>query len=280
MIDHLETLIEIQKLGTMAKASASLRVGQSAVSKRIAALEHTTGLKLLEKVGRNVALTPAGIALLDRVSPLLAQLRESLTETRVESRKKVRLGVSESILSSWGAKNLNRVFDKLDIEVEYHCHRSPLVAQRVESGIYDLGFCCGKIANSNTLLTQSVGEEELVLVSNSSRQLKQTSTPLDILTIEQSSATWKSIRYDVLKNKLNPVWEIESFFSIGQLANAGHGIGLVPLGVAKSLGIKKSCITHLKWPIYRPIQLIYKKSKLDQPHFVELIKQLQKVKCE
>ena len=39
MIENLETLIALSKAGTMMEASTALRISQSAVSKRIAALE-------------------------------------------------------------------------------------------------------------------------------------------------------------------------------------------------------------------------------------------------
>ena len=49
MIENLETLIALSKTGTMMEASTSLRISQSAVSKRIAALERYYDRDLIER---------------------------------------------------------------------------------------------------------------------------------------------------------------------------------------------------------------------------------------
>lgn len=276
MIESLETLLELHKQGTMAKASTVLRISQSAVSKRIAAIEIYYGAKLVEKSGRNVALTDEALSLVERLGPLLVELRDAISERKGVAKKKIVLGVSESILSSWGAVRLERVFLKLELEVEYHSHRSPLVIEKVEAGIYDVGFCSGKISNPRSLISESLASEELVLVADSPKKFQ--SKAKDILSIEKSSATWKSVQNDIKNRNLNPIKEVESFFSIGQLAKAGYGIGLIPIGVAEALGIKKNCIHHLKPKLFRPVQVVYKKSKLERPYFRGLIEELKKVR--
>ncbi len=272
MIENLETLLELRKQGTMTKVSAVLRISQSAVSKRIATIEHYYGTKLVEKSGRNVSLTSEALNLVEKLGPLLVELREALREKREPDKKKVILGVSESILSSWGAAKLERIFRHLKIDVDYHSHRSPLVLQKVEAGTYDLGFCSGKIHNPRSLISESLTSEELVLVADSPRRFQANAK--DILSIEKTSATWKSIQNDIRRRNLTPIREIESFFSIGQLSKAGYGVGLIPIGVAEALGIKKSCIQHLKPKLFRPVQIVFKKSKLERPYFRELLEEL------
>lgn len=278
MLENLETLMMLHKHGSMARTSSVLRVGQSAVSKRISALENAYGLKLIEKVGRNVALTEEGRRLLEQVSPLLAQIREALHPQKSTSPKKLIIGVSESILSSWGARRLEEIFKKLDIKAEYHCHRSPLVLEKVEAGIYDLGICAGIMSNPRSIFSEEIAKEELVLIAKDREQLTSRRGERDILSIERSSATWKCIQERVAMAKLNPVREVESFFSIAQLAMAGYGVGLVPVGVARSLGVEGTSLLSLRPKIFRGIQIVYKKSKLERSYFEELLEELRKVK--
>lgn len=275
MLTHLETLIELHKQGTMLRTSSILRISQSTVSKRISALESHYGTKLIEKKGRNVTLTEEARLLLNRISPLLSELRESIYQTHHTHQKTIQLGVSESILSSWGAHQLKQIFDLLDINVEYHCHRSPLVVEKVESGLYDIGLCAGKITNSRSLIADEVALEEMVLIAQSPKDLKKANPAM--ISIETSSSTWKSIQNKFDRSKFKPTAEIESFFSVAQLALAGYGIGLVPLGVANTMKIPKNCISHFQPKIFRPIQVVYKKSKLEKPHFQELLKNLKKL---
>ena len=60
MIENLETLIALSKAGTMIEASTALRISQSSVSKRIAALERYYDRDLIERHGRLVVLTHHG----------------------------------------------------------------------------------------------------------------------------------------------------------------------------------------------------------------------------
>ncbi|MCB0394887.1 MAG: LysR family transcriptional regulator, partial [Bdellovibrionales bacterium] len=271
----LETLLELHRQGTMSTASRVLRVSQSAVSKRISNLEAHHQAQLIQRAGRNVRLTDEGLRLVEKVSPLLSELRELMAQKLSPPSERVVLGVSESILSSWGAQKFEDLFCKLKVDVEYHCHRSPVVLEKVESGIYDVGICAGKVVNSRSLISESIGEEEMVLVSKSPGRWNEPSA--EIICIENTSSTWRSIQRDVESRNLSIVHELESFFSVGQLALAGRGVGLIPVGVANVLGFKDSQIKKLRPKLSRPIQLVYKKSKLEQAHFSMLIGELSRL---
>ena len=80
MIENLETLIALSKTGTMMEASTALRISQSAVSKRIAALERYYDRDLIQRHGRRVVLTHHGTRLVERVTPLLSELRSVFLE--------------------------------------------------------------------------------------------------------------------------------------------------------------------------------------------------------
>ncbi|MGV7637479.1 LysR family transcriptional regulator, partial [Mycobacterium kansasii] len=60
----------------VAAAAASLGYTPSAVSQHVAALQRETGLKLLERVGRGVELTPAGRVLATEADGVLSSLND------------------------------------------------------------------------------------------------------------------------------------------------------------------------------------------------------------
>ncbi len=256
MIEHIETLDALEKYETMSKASTALRISQSAVSKRIAGLEFQIGKKLIERQGRRVVLTSDAISLLIKVRPLLVELKQSLHSESVGSNQKLSLGVSESILSSWGAKLLGKLKNKYsEIELTPHAHRSPVVIDRVRSGEYMIGICAGFCAKAPDLFVEEIGQEEFVIIRSS----KNTN---ELMTIEESSETWQSISRQVKKEKLNPTLRLESFFAIAALANSGVVDGLVPIGVAKSLGINKAKLVSTN--ITRPIIMVGRKTTLSR----------------
>ncbi len=263
MIENIETLLALHQQGTMLKASSMLRVSQSTVSKRITSLEQYFSKKLISKSGRRVVLTPEALKIVDKLGVLIGEIRELINEDIKE--QKCVVGVSESILSSWGPKYIIPKFEKLNFAVELHCHRSPLVVDKVEAGEYDLGICSGRITTSRSLVSDVIHQEEMVLVS------KGRFDKANIISIEKSSATWKSISSKLLKFNYDKIQYLESFFSIGQVAKSTKSIGLIPIGVARTMNFKATQIKSFKPKIYRPVQLIYKKSKLEQLKYNHLV---------
>ncbi|QYO75173.1 LysR family transcriptional regulator [Devosia salina] len=62
-----KTLLAVADEGSLSAAARSLGQTQPTVSRQIAALEHALGVTLFERTGRSVALTQAGVELLDHV---------------------------------------------------------------------------------------------------------------------------------------------------------------------------------------------------------------------
>lgn len=73
----LDAFIAIADSGSFSAAGERLHLTQPAVSKRIAALETQLGRRLFDRIGREVALTEAGLALLPRARRILAELDDS-----------------------------------------------------------------------------------------------------------------------------------------------------------------------------------------------------------
>jgi len=97
----LHTLVTVARTGSMAKASAYLAISQPAVSKTIAGMEHTFGVRLLDRRAHGVEPTIYGEALLKRADTLFGDLRDAVQE--IESLAdpaagEVRLGASGPVL--------------------------------------------------------------------------------------------------------------------------------------------------------------------------------------
>ena len=109
MIENLETLLTLARIGTMMEASTELRITQSAVSKRISTLERYYKRKLIQKKGRRVELTQHGQHLVDKISPVLSELRDLFIDEVASGKGELVIGVSDAILSSWGLKCFTRL---------------------------------------------------------------------------------------------------------------------------------------------------------------------------
>jgi len=71
---HLVYFREVARQLHFRKAAESLAIAQPALSRAIVQLEDALQVPLLERTRRGVSVTPAGVALLDRIEPLLRSL--------------------------------------------------------------------------------------------------------------------------------------------------------------------------------------------------------------
>jgi DNA-binding transcriptional LysR family regulator len=270
MVEGIEALIALERTGTISQAAAQLRLTQSAVSKRIQALENDLKINLIEPDGRRVRLTQKGILFLSKARLILVELK-SLKDLNSENEiKKYSIALSDSVAASWGPKLIKLATQSLEnVELEIHVHRSTLVEENVKLGRYHLGLCISPIHDPQ-IVSQTIVEEPMVLISSPSAGDKNTD---QLLTIEKNSGSWKAIEDKVLKHpkiKNLKIQHSESFAAIIQMVNEGFGNGLVPLGIAQAMNFNKKNTLVLSPNIKRPIKLIGRKNLMQQKHIIEL----------
>jgi DNA-binding transcriptional LysR family regulator len=123
-VGRLRALLELARCGTMAAAAEALFLTPSAVSQQIAQLEEEAGVKLTERIGRGVRLTPAGHALVghaERVMVVLDEARSELAELRREIAGELRVAAFSSIASAVlpdTVKALQHTYPRLEIVLE------------------------------------------------------------------------------------------------------------------------------------------------------------------
>lgn len=279
MLEGLEALFALERTGTISEAAAQLRLTQSAVSKRIQALQNEVQFSVIEPDGRRVRLTARGVALLDKARPLISELK-NLKNMQIENEMtQFSIGISDSIAASWGPR-LVRLAAKKEktIALDIHVHRSTLVEENVKLGRYHLGLCVSPNIE-NQLFYDVISEEPMVLLSNRFDPESQSET---LITIEPNSATWRAIGPDVMKHSKLKNYKftyVESFSAIVQMVQEGFGHGLVPIGVALTMGAPKKSIHLLIPSIKREIKLISRKNISLLPtieSFVRALKQTSK----
>jgi DNA-binding transcriptional LysR family regulator len=96
----LHVLMTVVQRGSMAKAAAELAVSQPAVSKAIADMEHTLGLRLLDRSRNGIEPTAYGRALVKRGLTIFDELKQGVEELEFLADPSVgslRIGSTESI---------------------------------------------------------------------------------------------------------------------------------------------------------------------------------------
>ena len=281
MIDRLEALAALHATGTTGHAAVGLRITQSAVSKRIAALEAELGMKLVERRGRHARLTPDGVRLLNDAQPLLFRLREVLQARAQPTREVVSLAATDSLLASWLPELLRRCLErKPGLHVELHAHRGPALLERVRSGRYVAGICPAWRGDRD-LVSHELAREPMVIVPARLGTLPQLD-PLPVWTIEEKSTTWEAIGASVKRTRrtagyaLEVQGRLESFTALVQVARAGFAHTLVPLGVATQLGVAEHSVAVPG--LVRPIALVARKSAFHGAGVQSLVRELDVLK--
>lgn len=269
MIENLETLLVLSRTGTMLEASTELRISQSAVSKRIAVLEKYYKRQLTQKKGRRVELTRHGKHLVDKISPMLSELRDMFAaEEMTGSGGELVIGVSDAILASWGAALFFAIRQKMpDTSFVFHAHRTPVVLDRIRSGEFIAGVCTGSDILDTDLQSEVLMRESMVIIPSA---LEPFEFPwrgeLPVITIENYSGAWRSFHNEVKKLGIRREVALESFFSVAQMALAGFGHGMVPIGVAETLKVPKERLIDLgPFGLQRPVRFVARKSTYSIP---------------
>jgi DNA-binding transcriptional LysR family regulator len=99
----VDILMSVIQTGSMGKAAAALNMSQPAVSKAIAYLENTLGVRLLDRSRQGVEPTPYGRALVKRGAAMFDELRQGVHEIASLADPtvgEIRMGGSEHTISA------------------------------------------------------------------------------------------------------------------------------------------------------------------------------------
>ena len=263
MIKNLETLVQFAQAGTMRETATRLNISQGAVSKRIAAIENYYGRQITERQGRNVVLTQHGLKLVARIMPLLQEVRTVFLEDSALQSGNIIVGVSESILGSWGSQLFATIrLNMPEVSFEFHAQRSPVVLDRIRSGELMVGLCTGSADAEADLRSEIVYLEPMVLIPSGLKPISyQAGDPIKVLTIESRSGAWAAMEEELSRLKLTRATSLESFFVVARMAINGFGHGLVPLGVARILSIDAKHLIYMgEEGLNRPVRFVARKS--------------------
>lgn len=275
MLDEIDALAALAQLGTVSEAAVRLRLTQSAVSKRLKALQDSVGFRLVEPDGRRLRLTARGQELVERARPLVAELRALTRPIEGPTLSSLSLALADSIASSWGPDVVRAALAALPgLSVDLHAHRSVLVVESVLLGRYHAGLCTAPPATRD-LLQHPIVTEPMVLVRSGLAARADRRRPL--ISIEPTSATFRAIQPalrehhpELLGGRLVPV---ESFGAVLQMVRAGFGDGLLPLGLAREMRLPAKSYRPLSG-VAREVVLVTRKTIADLPSFRALHERL------
>jgi LysR family transcriptional regulator, cyn operon transcriptional activator len=183
----LRSFIAAARLASVTKAADALHLTQPALSQHLRELSTLVGVPLFDRVGRGVALTPAGADLLRELEPLLLHLDSVLTSLKATSREvrgTLRVGAIDTYARALviptvaqvlaGHPQLNVVIDELP---------AAAIDRGLLEGELDIGVAFSHLSNAD-IEQETLFEENLMLIyrTNARRRMRGPVSLSDVAT--------------------------------------------------------------------------------------------------
>ena len=102
-LTHLKVLAAVARHGSVTEAAKELHYSQPSVSHHLSRLEASLGVKLVQRVGRGIRLTPEGHLLANRATEIVGRVDAATSELAAQvglQAGRVRLAANASVLST------------------------------------------------------------------------------------------------------------------------------------------------------------------------------------
>lgn len=247
-VDDLQIFIAVAELQSFQAAEARVFLSQSAISKRIAALEQTLGQKLFNRLGKTIELTEAGQAYLPHARQTLASLADgqrALDNLATGVAGRLELAVSHHIGLHRLPPILRRyvkAYPQVQPRIEFA--DSEQACQRVINGESELGLVTLPATPHQRLITQRIWPDPLAVYAAASHPLAQRAhvLPADLaahpaVLPPQGSYTLHLIQAALARHGLNiqAYMSTHSLDTLHMLADVGLGWTVLPCAMQHNL---------------------------------------------
>jgi DNA-binding transcriptional LysR family regulator len=239
-LDQVRTLVAVHESGNLTKAAALLHLSQPAVTKQINELEARFNVSLIAKVGRNTALTQAGLELVELGRQLLDETERVAAAMRRHSEGwlgRVRIGMSITMLTHFVPPILRQIHDEHPtIDLVIKTGLSADVTTRVFTNQLDLGLVTLPVNDTSLTITPYFHDQLMVILPPSYGHAPPAITPSylaaqPLILGNQDSALRRMVTVWLAAANLpppRPVMELDNIDGMKSLVGAGLGISVIP----------------------------------------------------
>jgi len=240
---NTETFVWVATLGSFTAAADRLGATQPAISARIAALEDELGVRLFDRTGRKMQLTPAGLDLLPRAEryvALAAEIKGSAGNRNALSGI-VRLGTSETLVHDWIPEMIRQVHTRHPgVSLELHVDLSVNLREQLVARELDIAFLLGPVSEPS-MTNKASCEYEMVWVAGPALDLPAgrlslaALADLPIVTFLRQTRPHLQIRQALSRADL-PTPRISGSSSVAtmvRMAEDGVGLAAVPKKIVR-----------------------------------------------
>ena len=285
-LGNLATFRLVVQRGSFSAAADVLGLSQPAVSLQVRQLEQFLQTRLLERTGRGIKATAAGIALLahsDRIEQAVGAAVQSVSEFNREISGSVTLGSGATACIHLLPPLLQKLHHEHPLlTVRVTVGNTLEVVRAIEENRLDLGLCTLP-ANGRSLAVMPVLEEEFVCIFSDGQD--ELPTPeilqsLPLIAFESGSGTRDLIDGWFLADgrAIAPVMQLGSIEAIKRMVRAGLGFSIVPRMAVEHpqdrIGLNVQSLTPL---LHRQLGIIMRQDKIISKGIAEILRLLQKL---
>jgi DNA-binding transcriptional LysR family regulator len=238
-LKQLRSFVNIAELGSISLAAERLHVAQPALTRQIQALESEIEVRLFERNGRGVSLTPQGKTLLARAIMILEEVEHARAEMKSEQLTltgTASLGVPASLSCVFAGPLIQKFAEQYpQVHLRILSAHSGQLLDLLKQGVIDLGVLYGA-SESSTLRVRPLLVEQLYLIeragsSNASvaSLAEVASHPLILPTRQHGITTPLAEVMESNGIEMVPVVEVDSLPLQLDLVMRGLGSAVQPL---------------------------------------------------
>ena len=290
-LKQLNTFLMISKLQSFTRAADTLNYAQSSVTTQIKLLEEELGVKLFERIGKNISLTHDGKKLIpysQQMLKLSTDIKNNISEDEYP-KGVLTIGVAES-LCVIRLPEIIKEYRKLYPEVEIALKFGSCADFRryLNDNLIDVAFSLGAKIDGGEFISEIERDEPMLLLAYPGNHLleKEKILPEDLegesLILTEVGCSYRAAFERILKDEgISPRITLESgsVHAIKQFTMSGLGISLLPR-VAVEEEVKSGKLIPLKWQgaeFEIVSQVLYHKNKWISPAldaFINLCKEM------
>ena len=252
----LRLFVSVCETGNIARAGERASIVGSAISKRLAQLEHTVGTPLLQRKRHGVMPTEAGQTLLEHARTILdssARIERDMQGYAAGVRGQVRILASVSAMAESLADDVASFLQMpghANIQVDMEERVSPEIVRGVRDGTASVGVCWDA-ADVGPLQSRAYRSDHLSIVVPSGHALAsrksvrfEETLPYEHVSLPVNSAVQVMLQREAsrLGRSLIHRVVVTNFEAALRVVRAGLAISLVPrevaVGFAKAYGLK------------------------------------------
>ena len=270
--EQLQALVLVVDRGSFSAAAEMLGISQPAVSQQVRELERRLGTRLLERVGRKVAPTPAGGALLGHARSILELAQQASDAVRAHDD-----GIQGSVRLGTGATACLHLLPPVLRHVRAHYPAVQVLVttgntehcvRRVEQNTLDFALVTLPVS-SRALSGVPVREDPYVLIGPpGAPRLPKAVAPralsaLPLLLLEPGANTRTLVDAWLLAGgvKLRPTMELGSIEAIKEMVAEGLGYSIIPRMAQPAGSAARFEVRALQPPLARELGLILRQDK-------------------